>query len=125
MSPKKTIEGAVGGFVGAVLSLAVIGHWWLPQMGLPARVMLGLAVAAVGIVGDLFESLLKRSVDMNDASAVIPGHGEAQWGEIFAILEQHNYRGVVSIELEDENFNGSEAGEKAALIHSRNFLSSV
>ena len=75
VSPKKTIEGAVGGFVGAALSLAVIGHWWLPQMALPARVILGLAVAAVGIVGDLFESLLKRSVDMKDASTIIPGHG--------------------------------------------------
>src|SRR5687767_10776330 len=75
VSPKKTIEGAVGGFVGAALSLAVIGHWWLPQMGLPARIILGLVVAAVGIVGDLFESLLKRSVDMKDASAIIPGHG--------------------------------------------------
>ncbi len=75
VSPKKTIEGAVGGFVGAALSLAVIGHWWLPQMALPSRVILGLAVAAVGIVGDLFESLLKRSVDMKDASTIIPGHG--------------------------------------------------
>jgi len=75
VSPKKTVEGAIGGFVGAALSLAVIGHWWLPQMGLPARVALGLAVAAVGIVGDLFESLLKRSVDMKDASTIIPGHG--------------------------------------------------
>ena len=75
ISPKKTVEGAIGGFVGAALSLAVIGYWWLPQLELPARVMLGLAVAAVGIVGDLFESLLKRSVDMKDASAVIPGHG--------------------------------------------------
>ena len=75
VSPKKTIEGAIGGFVGAALSLAVIGHWWLPQLGLPARIALGLAVAAVGIVGDLFESLLKRSVNMKDASSVIPGHG--------------------------------------------------
>ena len=75
ISPKKTIEGAMGGFVGAALSLAIIGHWWLPQMGLPARTALGLAVAAVGIVGDLFESMLKRSVDMKDASAIIPGHG--------------------------------------------------
>lgn len=75
VSPKKTIEGAIGGFVGAALSLAVIGYWWLPQMSLPMRIALGLAVAAVGIVGDLFESLLKRSVDMKDASAIIPGHG--------------------------------------------------
>ena len=75
VSPKKTVEGAVGGFAGAALALAVIGHWWLPQMGLAARILLGLAVAAVGIVGDLFESLLKRSVNMKDASAIIPGHG--------------------------------------------------
>jgi phosphatidate cytidylyltransferase len=75
VSPKKTIEGAVGGFAGAALALAVIGHWWLPQMGLIQRILLGLAIAAVGIVGDLFESLLKRSVNIKDASAIIPGHG--------------------------------------------------
>ena len=75
VSPKKTVEGAVGGFAGAMLSLAVIGHWWLPQLGPPARIGLGFAIAAVGIVGDLFESLLKRSVGMKDASTIIPGHG--------------------------------------------------
>jgi phosphatidate cytidylyltransferase len=75
VSPKKTVEGAVGGFAGAVLALTAIGIWWLPQMSLPARVLLGLAIAAVGIVGDLFESLLKRSVNMKDASSIIPGHG--------------------------------------------------
>ena len=75
ISPKKTIEGAVGGLIGGALCLGVLGHWWLPQMNLPARIVLGMALAVVGIVGDLFESLLKRSVGMKDASAVIPGHG--------------------------------------------------
>jgi phosphatidate cytidylyltransferase len=75
VSPKKTVEGAVGGFVAGGLALGVIGHWWLPYVTLPWRVGLGLAIVAVGIVGDLFESLLKRSVGMKDASAVIPGHG--------------------------------------------------
>ncbi|MCM3879561.1 MAG: phosphatidate cytidylyltransferase [Vicinamibacterales bacterium] len=75
ISPKKTIEGAAGGFLGAMLGVAVIGQWWLPQMGMVARIALGCAVAAVGIVGDLFESLLKRSVGVKDASAIIPGHG--------------------------------------------------
>ena len=75
VSPKKTIEGAAGGFVGAALSLAIVGHWWLPHMPPLWRVILGLALAGVGIVGDLFESSLKRSVGMKDASSVIPGHG--------------------------------------------------
>lgn len=75
VSPKKTLEGAIGGFAGAALALAVIGAWWLPQLGLPARIVLGMVLAAVGIVGDLFESLLKRGVHMKDASAMIPGHG--------------------------------------------------
>jgi sugar phosphate isomerase/epimerase len=54
----------------------------------------------------------------------IPGHGCAQWVEIFRALKQANYSGVVSVELEDENFNGSEQGEKDGFVHSLNFLKS-
>jgi phosphatidate cytidylyltransferase len=75
ISPKKTIEGAIGGLAAGMLGLGALGHWWLPHMLLPWRLGLGLALAAVGIVGDLFESLLKRSVGVKDASSVIPGHG--------------------------------------------------
>jgi phosphatidate cytidylyltransferase len=75
ISPKKTIEGAVGGFFGAMLGLGLLGHWWLPDVPLHWRLMLAVAIAAVGIVGDLFESLLKRSVGVKDASSLIPGHG--------------------------------------------------
>lgn len=52
----------------------------------------------------------------------LPGHGCARWSEIFRILQASGFPGVVSVELEDENFNGSEAGEKAGLLHSLNFL---
>jgi sugar phosphate isomerase/epimerase len=52
----------------------------------------------------------------------IPGHGVARWTEIFKVLSTSGYKGLVSIELEDENFNGSEAGEKAGLLHALNFL---
>jgi sugar phosphate isomerase/epimerase len=55
----------------------------------------------------------------------LPGHGIARWGEIFRILKSSGYTGAVSIELEDESFNGSEEGEKAALLHSLGYLRAV
>jgi sugar phosphate isomerase/epimerase len=53
----------------------------------------------------------------------LPGHGVARWTEIFKTLVSGGYRGVVSVELEDENFNGTEAGEQAGLLRSLEFLS--
>ena len=75
ISPKKTIEGAIGGFVFGTLLLAVGGHWWLPGVPLAIRASLGAAIVALGIAGDLFESMLKRSAGVKDSSSLIPGHG--------------------------------------------------
>jgi len=55
----------------------------------------------------------------------LPGHGLARWGEIFAVLKSSGYQGAVSVELEDENFNGTEEGEKRALEYSLAFLKST
>lgn len=52
----------------------------------------------------------------------VPGHGCARWTEIFRILAENGYRGLVSVELEDENFNGSDEGEKLGLLRSLEFL---
>jgi phosphatidate cytidylyltransferase len=73
-SPKKTIEGALGGFIFGTAGFAIIANWWLP-IAIPFRVMLGLTIVALGITGDLFESMLKRSAGVKDSSALIPGHG--------------------------------------------------
>ena len=75
ISPKKTIEGAIGGFVFGSFVLTSVGNWWLPTVPLPMRVLLGLTVVALGIAGDLFESMLKRSAGVKDSSTLIPGHG--------------------------------------------------
>jgi len=75
ISPKKTIEGAVGGFIGGSLLMVALGAWWLPGVPAPARALLGLAIVGLGIIGDLFESMLKRAAAVKDSSSLIPGHG--------------------------------------------------
>jgi len=75
ISPKKTVEGAIGGFVCGALIMTVVGAWWLPQLATAFRALLGVALVALGIAGDLFESMLKRSAGVKDSSTIIPGHG--------------------------------------------------
>ena len=75
ISPKKTIEGAIGGVVFGTALFAVVGRWWLPIVPLMLRVALGSGIVLVGIAGDLFESMLKRSAGVKDSSSMIPGHG--------------------------------------------------
>ena len=75
ISPKKTIEGAMGGFVLAPLLLVAIARWWLPALH-PASVWAaGVGIVVAGITGDLFESALKRAAGVKDSGALIPGHG--------------------------------------------------
>jgi phosphatidate cytidylyltransferase len=75
ISPKKTVEGAAGGFVFGTALFVAAGAWWVPTMPVALRAGLGLAIVALGIAGDLFESMLKRSAGVKDSSALIPGHG--------------------------------------------------
>jgi phosphatidate cytidylyltransferase len=75
VSPKKTREGAVGGFLAGAVFVVAAGRWWMPGTPAPVLAALGLALVAAGIAGDLFESMLKRSVGMKDSAALIPGHG--------------------------------------------------
>lgn len=75
LSPKKTIEGALGGFAAAPAFLYFAGPYGVPVASAPSIAMLGVALVAAGIAGDLFESLLKRAAAMKDSSSLIPGHG--------------------------------------------------
>ena len=75
ISPKKTIEGAVGGLIVATLFITFAGPWVFPATRSASLAMLGVAIVVLGIGGDLFESRLKRAAGVKDSSALIPGHG--------------------------------------------------
>ncbi|MGQ9648627.1 MAG: sugar phosphate isomerase/epimerase family protein [Phycisphaerae bacterium] len=55
----------------------------------------------------------------------IPGHGVARWSHILAILAKSGFAGVVSVELEDADYNGTELGEQAGLLASLQYLETV
>jgi phosphatidate cytidylyltransferase len=75
ISPKKTIEGAIGGVVAGTAFFAVAGTQALPSAPPASLVALGLLTVILGICGDLFESRMKRAAGMKDSSHLIPGHG--------------------------------------------------
>ena len=75
ISPKKTLEGALGGLVFGTAAMLAGGRIVFPAAGLLILLLVGASVSALGIVGDLFESLLKRSAGVKDSSSLIPGHG--------------------------------------------------
>ncbi len=75
VSPKKTIEGSIGGLAGA-MAWGVVAHlWFLKSLPLLDAVVLGCVAGFLGQLGDLGESLLKRAVGVKDSGSILPGHG--------------------------------------------------
>jgi phosphatidate cytidylyltransferase len=77
ISPSKTVEGALGGLALGTAAMTLGGLWVFRGANVNVWLLLltSVAVVALGMVGDLFESLLKRSAGVKDSSALIPGHG--------------------------------------------------
>ncbi|HZB26793.1 MAG TPA: phosphatidate cytidylyltransferase [Vicinamibacterales bacterium] len=75
ISPKKTREGAIGGVLFGTAAMTAGGLYVFPGASFLLLLLTAAAVVVLGIVGDLFESLLKRSAGVKDSSALIPGHG--------------------------------------------------
>lgn len=74
VSPKKTWEGVFGGMVASAL-VAWVSASYLFAVDVWPFVFICIAVAAVSIIGDLTESMLKRAVGLKDSGTVFPGHG--------------------------------------------------
>ena len=75
ISPKKTVEGLVGGFFGAII-IAYSARWWfLPELSSLDCLILATLLTITGLWGDLTESAMKRSVGMKDSGGILPGHG--------------------------------------------------
>ena len=80
LSPKKSIEGAVGGVVGTALLTVIYCSVFKAQMALDSRGIVVLAVISavaglISMVGDLTASAIKRNYDIKDYGNLIPGHG--------------------------------------------------
>jgi len=75
ISPRKTIEGAVGGLFGSLCGAILGGLWLINHFSLKQSLAVGCMLAVLGQLGDFSESLLKRSAGVKDSGVLIPGHG--------------------------------------------------
>lgn len=75
ISPKKTIEGAVGGIVSSIIVTIALVFGFKGGEGLLSTLLLTVPFCLLGIIGDLFASCIKRSVGIKDYGSLIPGHG--------------------------------------------------
>ena len=93
LSPKKTWSGAIGGTIGGIVSSIVVYYIFKPELGVGSPVIffliLGAIASVANIFGDLFESFIKRKVDIKDMGKIMPGHGgvlDRIDGTMFVIL---------------------------------------
>ena len=75
ISPKKTIEGLAGGIATSVVTALVIHFTFFQELPLVHAVIAGVLLSIAGVIGDLAESMWKRSAAVKDSGTLIPGHG--------------------------------------------------
>jgi phosphatidate cytidylyltransferase len=75
ISPKKSFEGLLGGLVGAIAAALLARLWFASELSWFDAIALGILLTLTGLVGDLFESAIKRRAGVKDSGGILPGHG--------------------------------------------------
>ena len=75
ISPKKTVEGLVGGISASIIAALVIHFTFFPAFPLLHAIIAGVILSVAGVIGDLAESMWKRSAAVKDSGKLLPGHG--------------------------------------------------
>jgi len=94
LSPKKTIEGVFGGIAGSMLATFSCHFIFFPKITILDAIVLGFLGAGADVIGDIVESLLKRSGGIKDSGKFFPGHGGVMDridGLLFVIWVFHIY----------------------------------
>jgi len=75
VSPNKTVEGAIAGFVFGILAAVLFCHFFVEQLTIVQGAIAGAVIGVLGQIGDLCESVLKRAANIKDSGMILPGHG--------------------------------------------------
>jgi phosphatidate cytidylyltransferase len=75
ISPKKSWEGGIAGFIFSVLAMVIAKILILDLLSIQDAVAIGIIIGTFGQAGDFVESMIKRDANVKDSSSLIPGHG--------------------------------------------------
>lgn len=75
VSPNKTVEGAIAGFISAIITAYIFHITLIKLLSLFDCLVIGVIVGIMSQVGDLVESIFKRDAGVKDTSGILPGHG--------------------------------------------------
>lgn len=75
ISPGKTVEGFLGGLASAIVAAIGVTFYFIHEQNVVKIIVIAAILSCIGVIGDLTESIIKRSTGVKDSGAILPGHG--------------------------------------------------